>query len=317
MATTRPRRDWVTTARTLSEALPFLKRYDGRVVVIKFGGHAMGDADLMAKFANDVVLMKQCNVQPVIVHGGGPQINAMLAQLQIEGRFVDGLRVTDEATVKVVEMVLAGAINKEIVSAINRAGGEAVGLCGKDANLLVAEKLTRTVRDPESNIERALDIGFVGAPTEVNPGVLEPFLDSHRYIPVVAPVAAGRGGETFNVNADTAAGAIAAALGAKRLLLLTDVEGVKNAAGEVLTELSEADVARLRAEGVIAGGMIPKTETALEAIRGGVDAAVILDGRAPHAVLLELFTDHGAGPDARELGGPRMILADFLELARR
>ena len=288
------RRDWVATARTLSEALPFLQRYDGKVVVIKFGGHAMGDPALMERFARDVSLMKQCNVQPIVVHGGGPQIGAMLERLGLGTEFVEGLRVTDEATVKVVEMVLAGAINKEIVTAINQAGGRAVGLSGKDADLIVAEKLMRTVRDPDSHIEKVLDIGFVGAPAEVNPGVLEAFIASD-FIPVVAPVGVGRRGETFNINGDTAAGAIAGAMRAERLLLLTDVEGVKNAEGQVLTDLQRSEVEALVADGVISGGMIPKTETALKAIADGVGAAIILDGRAPHAVLLELFTDQGAG----------------------
>lgn len=292
--TRTPRRDWIATARTLSEALPFLQRYDGKVVVIKFGGHAMGDKDLMDRFARDVVLMKQCNVHPVIVHGGGPQINKMLKELNLGAEFVQGLRVTDEPTVKVVEMVLAGSINGEIVTAINQAGGHAVGISGKDGDLIVAEKLMRTVRDPDSNIEKVLDIGFVGEPKEINPALLKQFIDSD-FIPVVAPVGVGRKGETFNVNADTAAGAIAGALKAERLLLLTDVEGVKNKDGQVLTNLTREEVGQLISEGVIAGGMIPKTETALEAIAQGVEAAVILDGRAPHAVLLELFTDHGAG----------------------
>ncbi|MCI4665461.1 MAG: acetylglutamate kinase [Neomegalonema sp.] len=295
MIDTRPaRRDWIATARTLSEALPFLQRYDGQTVVIKFGGHAMGDPELMDRFARDVVLMKQCNVQPVIVHGGGPQINKMLEKLSLGAEFVEGLRVTDEPTVKVVEMVLSGAINGEIVSAINRAGGKAVGLSGKDADLIIAEKWLRTVKDPDSQIERALDIGFVGKPTKVNPAILENFLATD-FVPVVAPVGAGAARETFNINADTAAGAIAGALAAKRLLLLTDVAGVKNADGEVLTDLTRADAEQLIADGVISGGMIPKTQTALDAISEGVGAAVILDGRQPHAVLLELFTDHGAG----------------------
>ncbi len=292
--TRTPRRDWIATARTLSEALPFLQRYDGKVVVIKFGGHAMGDKDLMDRFARDVVLMKQCNVHPVIVHGGGPQINKMLKELNLGAEFIQGLRVTDEPTVKVVEMVLAGSINGEIVTAINQAGGHAVGVSGKDGNLIIAEKLLRTVRDPDSNIEKVLDIGFVGEPKEINPALLKQFIDSD-FIPVVAPVGVGRNGETFNVNADTAAGAIAGALKAKRLLLLTDVEGVKNKDGQVLTNLTREEVGQLVKDGVIAGGMIPKTETALNAINDGVGAAVILDGRAPHAVLLELFTDHGAG----------------------
>ncbi len=295
MIETRPiRRDWIATARTLSEALPFLQRYDGRIVVIKLGGHAMGDPELMDRFARDVVLMKQCNVQPVVVHGGGPQINRMLEKLNLGAEFVEGLRVTDEPTVKVVEMVLSGAINGEIVTAINRAGGHAVGLSGKDANLIIAEKLLRKSKDPESQIEKALDIGFVGKPAKVDPSILNSFIGSD-FIPVVAPVGAGAKGETFNINADTAAGAIAGALKAERLLLLTDVTGVKNKEGEVVTDLSRADAERLIAEGVISGGMIPKTQTALDAIAEGVGAAVILDGRQPHAVLLELFTDHGAG----------------------
>lgn len=288
------KRDWVATARTLSEALPYLQRYDDKTVVIKLGGHAMGSDEGMASFARDVVLMKQCNVHPVIVHGGGPQIAAMLKRLGVESTFVDGLRVTDRETVDIVEMVLAGAINKQIVSAINTQGGRAVGLCGKDARLLVCEKITRTRRDPGSAIEQVVDLGFVGEPREVNPGVLETFLKSD-FIPVVAPVGVGRQGETYNVNADTAAGAIAGALKAERLLLLTDVEGVKDAEGDVITDLSPEQCRRMIEDGVIRGGMIPKVQTALEAVEQGVGASVILDGRAPHACLLELFTAHGAG----------------------
>jgi acetylglutamate kinase len=288
------KRDWVATARTLSEALPYLQRYDDSVIVIKFGGHAMGDDEAMARFASDVTLMKQCNVHPVVVHGGGPQIAQMLKRLGVESEFVDGLRVTDRETVDVVEMVLSGSINKRIVQAINGQGGKAVGLSGKDSNLLVCEKLTRTTRDPESNIEKALDLGYVGAPVEVNPALLRTFIASD-FIPVIAPVGAGRAGETFNVNADTAAGAIAGALKAERLLLLTDVEGVKDRDGDVVTDLTQEQCARLIGEGVIRGGMIPKVRTALDAVAAGVGATVILDGRAPHAVLLELFTAHGAG----------------------
>lgn len=285
-------RDWLATARTLAEALPYLQRYDGATVVVKFGGHAMGDDAAMDEFARDVVLMKQCNVNPVVVHGGGPMINAMLGRLGIVSEFVDGKRVTDEATVEVVEMVLAGRINKRIVQAINGQGGKAVGLSGKDANLMICERDLKTaVRDGAT---REIDLGFVGRPVEVNPDVLRTFLNS-AFIPVVAPIGAGRGGETYNVNGDTAAGAIAAAMKADRLLLLTDVAGVKDASGAVLTQLTSAEVRALIASGVIAGGMIPKTETALAAVEGGVRAAVILDGRAPHAVLLELFTAHGAG----------------------
>lgn len=285
-------RDWIATARTLSEALPYLQRYDGATVVIKLGGHAMSSDAAMAGFARDVVLMKQCNVNPVIVHGGGPQINEMLKRLGIASSFVDGKRVTDAATVEVVEMVLSGRINKAIVQAINAEGGKAVGLSGKDASLMVCEKDVRTVvRDGK---EVTTDLGFVGDPTEVNPGILKSFLGS-AFIPVVAPVGMGRNGETYNINGDTAAGAIAAAMKADRLLLLTDVVGVKSAEGAVLTQLSATEVRELIASGVISGGMIPKVQTALNAVEGGVRAAVILDGRAPHAVLLELFTAHGAG----------------------
>jgi acetylglutamate kinase len=277
-------RDWIATARTLSEALPYLQRYDGATIVIKFGGHAMGDDAAMDDFARDIVLMKQCNVNPVVVHGGGPMINDMLKRLDIRSEFVDGKRVSDAATVEVVEMVLSGRINKQIVQAINAQGGKAVGLSGKDASLMVCEK----------DLTTGVDLGFVGRPVEMNPGVLTRFLGSDL-IPVVAPSGAGRGGETFNVNGDTAAGAIAAALKADRLLLLTDVAGVKGADGTILTQLSAAEVRELTARGVISGGMIPKTQTALDAIAGGVRAVVILDGRAPHAVLLELFTAHGVG----------------------
>jgi len=289
------KRDWVATARTLSEALPYLQRYDGKTIVVKFGGHAMGDDTAMERFARDIVLMKQCGVNPVVVHGGGPQINSMLERLSIKSEFKDGLRVTTPETVEVVEMVLAGSINKRIVAAINGQGGRAVGLCGKDASLIVCEKATKTKKDPDSNIERVLDLGWVGDPVEVNPHVLEVFLQSD-FIPVIAPVGAGRNpAETFNVNADTAAGAVAGAMKAARLMLMTDVQGVKDKAGEVLTRLTRADVERLIADGTISGGMIPKVETALYGIEKGVEAAVILDGRVPHGVLLELFTQHGAG----------------------
>jgi acetylglutamate kinase len=285
-------RDWIATARTLSEALPYLQRYDGATIVIKLGGHAMGSDEGLADFARDVVLMKQCNVNPVVVHGGGPQINDMLKRLDIASTFVEGKRVSDAATVEVVEMVLSGRINKRIVQAINAQGGKAIGLSGKDANLMICEKdLTTIERDGQPV---AIDLGFVGRPVEMNPGLLHSFLGSD-FIPVVAPVGAGRDGETYNVNGDTAAGAIAAAMKADRLLLLTDVAGVKDADGSVLTALSAGEVRALTASGVISGGMIPKTRTALDAIDGGVRAVVILDGRAPHAVLLELFTAHGVG----------------------
>ena len=273
--------DWKGTARTLSEALPYLQRYDGSIVVIKLGGHAMSSAKALTSFARDVVLMKQVCMKPVIVHGGGPMINEMLAKLNIKSKFVGGKRVSDETVVEVVEMVLSGKINKGIVQAINDQGGKAVGLSGKDANLMVCD-----FDNP--------DLGFVGKPVEMNPEVLETFFASD-HIPVVAPLGAGKNGETFNVNADTAAGAIAAALKADRLLLLTDVDGVKDANGNVVTQLTAAQVKKLTKENIIAGGMIPKTETALAAIDGGVRAVVIIDGRVQNAVLLELFTDHGAG----------------------
>ncbi len=279
-------RDSIATARTLSEALPFLQRYDGAIVVIKFGGHAMGDDDAMDQFARDIVLMKQVNVQPIIVHGGGPMINEMLEKQGVKSKFVNGKRVTDAETMKIVEMVLSGSVNKRIVGAINKQGGKAVGLSGKDANLMICEKATP-------------DLGFVGNPTKINPEVLHTFLDSDL-IPVIAPIGVGTDGQTYNVNGDTAAGAIAAGLNADRLLLLTDVSGVKDADGNVITQLTPEHVAELTASGVIAGGMIPKTQTALSAIEGGVRAVVILDGRAPHACLLELFTEHGAGSLIRE-----------------
>ncbi len=275
-------RDWIATARTLSEALPYFQRYSGAVVVVKFGGNAMGDAAAMASFAQDIVLMRQVGVNPVVVHGGGPMINDLLGKLGIESRFVNGKRVTDQATVEVVEMVLSGLVNKRIVQAINDAGGRAVGLSGKDDDMIVCE-----ADDPA--------LGFVGKPVEMNVQVLRD-LFSAGIIPVVAPVATGMAeNETFNVNGDTAAGAIAGALTADRLLLLTDVAGVKDASGEVVTQLSPDEVRRMIAEGTIAGGMIPKVETALAAVEAGVRAAVILDGRVENACLLELYTEHGVG----------------------
>ncbi len=281
MRTQDMNRDWIATAETLSRALPYLQRYTDAIVVIKLGGHAMGSDEGMDLFARDVVLMRQVGVNPVIVHGGGPMINAMLDRLDIKSEFVNGKRVTDQATVEVVEMVLSGVINKRIVQAINRQGGMGVGLSGKDAGLITCDQTHP-------------DLGLVGTPVEVNPKILHA-LFAQDMIPVIAPLGAGRGGETYNINGDTAAGAIAAALKADRLLLLTDVSGVKNAGGEVLTELKAEQIRQMTRDGVIAGGMIPKTETALDAIDGGVRAVVILDGRTPNAVLLELFTEHGAG----------------------
>ena len=286
MKTQDMNRDWITTAETLSRALPYMQRYSGAIVVIKLGGHAMGSDEGMASFARDVVLMQQVGAHPVIVHGGGPMINAMLERLDIKSEFVNGKRVTDAATMEVVEMVLSGLVNKRIVQAIGAQGGRAVGLSGKDANLV-----TCTQTDPA--------LGFVGTPSTVDPSILQDLFQSNT-IPVIAPLGAGLDGETFNVNGDTAAGAIAGALNADRLLLLTDVAGVKNGDGEVLTELTAAQIRELTADGTIAGGMIPKTETALNAIDGGVRAVVILDGRVPNACLLELFTDHGAGSLIRD-----------------
>ncbi len=287
-------RDWLATARTLSEALPYLQKYEGQRVVIKYGGHAMGDADRSREFARDIVLMKQVGINPVVVHGGGPQIAEMLERLKIQSTFVDGLRVTDEAMVEVVEMVLAGRINKMIVSAINEAGGKAVGLSGKDGSLIRAKKLMRRARTSDSNIERFIDLGFVGEPVQVTPDMLEVFFGSD-VIPVIAPIGFGEHGETFNINADTAAGAVAAAIGATRLMLLTDVAGVKNADGDVIPKMSLSEAQHLVDNEIATGGMIPKLETCITALRQGVEAAVVLDGRAPHAVLLELFTEHGAG----------------------
>jgi len=274
-------RDWFATARTLSEALPYLQRYDGATVVIKLGGHAMGSDAAMRSFARDVVLMNQVGVNPVIVHGGGPAINEMLEKLSIKSEFVGGKRVTDEAVMDVVEMVLGGLINKRIVAAINAEGGRAVGLSGKDANLMLCRQT-----DPA--------LGRVGTPERMDTTVLRTLFNANM-IPVIAPLGTGPDGGGYNVNGDTAAGAIAGALHARRLLLLTDVEGVKDAEGNVVTELTAAQIRDLTSRGVIAGGMIPKTETALMALDAGVRAAVILDGRAPNACLLELFTDHGAG----------------------
>jgi acetylglutamate kinase len=274
-------RDWIATARTLSQALPYLQRYSDAIVVIKLGGHAMTSDAAMDSFARDVVLMRQVGINPVIVHGGGPMINALLDKLEIKSDFVNGKRVTDAATMEVVEMVLSGTVNKRIVQAINKQGGRAVGLSGKDANLVVCDPA-----DPE--------LGLVGNPSEINPEVIRTLFENDL-IPVIAPLGAGRNGETFNINGDTVAGAIAGALSADRLLLLTDVSGVKNADGDVLTEMNSDQIREMTASGVIAGGMIPKTETALAALEEGVKAVVILDGRAPNACLLELFTEHGAG----------------------
>ncbi|GGO96246.1 acetylglutamate kinase [Stakelama pacifica] len=281
-------------AETLTEALPYLQRYAGKTFVVKYGGHAMGDPELQRDFAEDVVLLKAVGINPVVVHGGGPQIGRMLKQLGVESEFIDGLRVTDLETAKVAEMVLSGAINKEIVAWIGQAGGRAVGLSGKDGGFVRAAKVERTTRDPESNIERAIDLGFVGQPKHIDRTVIDT-VSAAGMIPVVAPIGIGDDGETYNINADTMAGAIAGALGASRLFLLTDVAGVLDKQGELLTDLDPAAIAGLREDGTISGGMIPKLDTCVEAVEAGVDAAVILDGRIPHAMLLEIFTTRGAG----------------------
>jgi len=281
-------------ARILSEALPHMQRYDEEIVVIKYGGHAMGEESLAREFARDIVLLEQPAINPVVVHGGGPQIAAMLKRLGIKSEFAAGLRITDAATIEIVEMVLAGSINKQIVSYINEAGGKAVGLCGKDGNMVRARKVNRQVIDPDSNIEKVVDLGFVGEPDKVDTTVLDQIL-GRELIPVLAPLATSASGETFNVNADTFAGAIAGALKAKRLLLLTDVPGVLDKSKNLINELSINDARKLIADGTISGGMIPKVETCIYALEQGVEGVVIVDGKVPHAVLLELFTDHGAG----------------------
>jgi len=284
----------IARARLISAALPYMLRYEGKIVVVKYGGHAMGDPELAEAFARDITMIETSGVRPVVVHGGGPQIGEMLKKLDIQSEFRAGLRVTDKRTVHVVEMVLAGSINKEIVMAINAEGGKAVGLSGKDGNMVIAEKVTRTEVDPDSSIEKVIDLGFVGEPKTVNRAVIDMLLGA-ELIPVIAPVAPGADGETYNVNADTFAGAIAAALGAARLLFLTDVPGVLDGNGKLIKQLTVAGVKALIADGTIHGGMIPKVETCIEALDRGVEGVVILNGKTPHSVLLELFTDHGAG----------------------
>ena len=285
---------WLEKAGVLADALPYMRQFGGETVVIKYGGHAMGDETLAKSFARDVVLLKQVGINPVVVHGGGPQIGAMLDRLRIKSSFVDGLRVTDAETVDIVEMVLSGSINKRVVSDINGAGGFAVGLSGKDGNLIKARKLRRTKRDPGSNIEKLLDLGFVGEPSSIKPHVLD-FLQESDIIAVIAPIGIGSGGETYNINADTVAGTIAAAVGAVRLLMLTDVSGVMDEQGKLIEDVSVEHAKALIDKGIIKGGMIPKVETCLKAVSEGVEAAVVMDGRVPHALLLELFTPSGAG----------------------
>ncbi len=281
-------------AETLVEALPYLQRYAGKTFVVKYGGHAMGDPELARDFAEDVVLLKAVGINPVVVHGGGPQIGAMLKKLGVESTFVDGLRVTDKATAEIAEMVLSGAINKELVGWIAGAGGKAIGISGKDGGLVIASKVSRTSKDPDSNIEQAVDLGFVGEPETIDTTIIDT-ASAAGMIPVIAPIAPGADGATYNINADTMAGALAAALGAARLFLLTDVAGVLDKTGDLLTDLRPADLARLQADGTISGGMIPKLETCLHAVESGCEAAVVLDGRVPHAMLLEVFTSRGAG----------------------
>ena len=281
-------------ARILSEALPHMQEYDEETIVIKYGGHAMGAEELAKAFARDIVLLEQTAINPVVVHGGGPQIATMLKRLGIQSEFAAGLRITDAATIEIVEMVLAGSINKQLVGYINEAGGKAVGLCGKDGNMVMARKVSRTMVDPESNIEKIIDLGYVGEPEKVDTTVLNQIL-GRDLIPVLAPLATSKEGGTYNVNADTFAGAIAGALKAKRLLLLTDVPGVLDKSKNLIKELTTDDARRLIADGTVSGGMIPKVETCIYALEAGVEGVVILDGKVPHAVLLELLTDHGAG----------------------
>ena len=281
-------------AETLIEALPYFQRYAGCTFVVKYGGHAMGDPDAAQDFAQDIVLLKAVGINPVVVHGGGPQIGAMLKKMGVESTFVDGLRVTDEETAKVAEMVLSGAINKEIVGWLAASGGKAIGISGKDGGLVTASKVSRTAKDPDSNIEKVIDLGFVGEPETIDTTILET-ASKAGMIPVVAPIAAGKDGHTYNINADTMAGAIAAALGAARLFLLTDVTGVLDKDGVLMTDLTPADIAKLREDGTISGGMIPKLETCVKAVEAGCEAAVVLDGRVGHAMLLEFFTSRGAG----------------------
>ncbi|GAB5489104.1 MAG: acetylglutamate kinase [Parasphingorhabdus sp.] len=295
----RPDPAMLAKAETLTEALPYLQRYAGETFVIKYGGHAMGDPVLARNFAEDIVLLKQVGINPVVVHGGGPQIGAMLERVGVESKFVDGLRVTTKETAEIAEMVLSGAINKELVSWIGRAGGSAIGISGKDGGFVRAAKLRRTARDPDSNIERIIDLGFVGEPKHVDRGVVDT-ISASGMIPVIAPIGVDGDGHTYNINADTMAGAVASALRAARLFLLTDVAGVLDKEGELLTDLDPTKIEALSKDGTIKGGMIPKLETCVNAVTKGVDAAVVLDGRIPHAMLLEIFTSQGAGTLIRD-----------------
>ena len=303
-ATEALRHEWLDKADILIEALPFMRQYADQTVVIKYGGNAMGDEETARHFARDAVLLKQVGIHPVVVHGGGPQIGAVLKELSIQSHFVDGLRVTGEREIDVVEMVLAGRVNKSIVAAIHQVGGRAIGLSGKDGGLIRARKLTRMRKDPDSNIERVVDLGFVGQPDRIDPTIIEA-LKGTDFIPIIAPTGMGADGRTYNINADTVAGAVAAALKAARLFLLTDVHGVMTPDKRLIAELPPAEARRMIADGTISGGMIPKIETCLEAVAQGVDGAVILDGRTPHILLLEAFTGQGAGT---RIGGPEQVL---------
>jgi len=287
-------KEQIAKAELLSEALPYMREFAGETFVIKYGGSAMGNKELAQTFARDVVLLKQVGINPIIVHGGGPQISQMLEKLKIQSSFIDGLRVTDAATVEIVEMVLSGSINKQIVTEINAAGGIAMGISGKDGNLISARKLRRTKKDPDSNIEQILDLGFVGEPTDINPEALV-FFEESDIIPVIAPIGLGDNGETYNINADSAAGAIAAALAAHKLIMLTDVPGVLDKEGKLISHLTFNEAQKLIRNGTISGGMIPKVETCMDALSNHTEAAHILDGRIPHVLLLELFTEHGTG----------------------
>jgi len=292
--TEMPNSNILAKAEVLSEALPFMRQYSGRTFVVKYGGHAMGDQKLSSSFARDVVLLKQVGINPVVVHGGGPQIGAMLERLKIKSEFIDGLRVTDHDTVEIVEMVLSGSINKSIAAEINAAGGRAVGISGKDGNLIEAKKIKSKTQQTDSNIEKILDLGFVGEPSKVNAQLLEDLAKSDL-IPVIAPIGTGSNGETYNINADTAAGAIAASIKAARLYMLTDVSGVLDEAGKLIPDMNTEEADLLIKKGIINGGMIPKVETCVNAVKKDVEAAVILDGRTEHALLLEVFTEHGVG----------------------
>ena len=287
-------KDYLHKAEILAEALPYIRSFAGETFVIKYGGSAMGDDTLAQIFARDVVLLKLIGINPVVVHGGGPQISKMLEKLKIKSTFIDGLRVTDQATVEIVEMVLSGSINKKIVTEINNAGGTAIGLSGKDGHLITAQKLRRTKKDPDSNIEQILDLGFVGEPVDINPEALV-VLEESDIIPVIAPIGVGDNGETYNINADSVAGAIASALGAHKLIMLTDVPGILDANGKLISHITIDHAKKLMKQGVITGGMIPKVETCIESVQNNTEAAHILDGRIPHVLLLEIFTEHGTG----------------------